>query len=105
MERGIIARTDDGSERRSIPALSVSDAVVLKFGALPALAFSGADGAPATILAVGITAALVLPLLGRALNGLPEWGIRVLRWREAAKSSKRQQRVERRRSRNARRRG
>jgi hypothetical protein len=89
MQSEILPHSDDGSGPRSTPSPWPPSSVVLAASTLPGLVISGADGVPAIILTSGIAAALVLPILGRALRDLPEWGVRVVYWREVVKNSKR----------------
>jgi hypothetical protein len=71
--------------------------------ASPAAFLSGSHVA-AVILASAAAAVVVLPLLGRALKGLPDWGMSVLDLREAVRDKRAERRRKRRAARRSRRR-
>jgi len=75
-----------------------ADGQIVMLSALPLGVIFVPDGAPAIILASGVTAALVLPIVGRALDRLPEWGMRILAFQEAVSERKRKEALRRRRS-------
>lgn len=70
-------------------------------GASPAAVLSGSRSA-AVVIAAGAAASLILPLIGRALAGLPEWGTKMHELREEVRASRYRRHQVRRRARAAR---